>query len=337
MKHLGRIAALIGFLAAIWLFWHDNPQAIFALMRTAGIGLVLAALAHVPAMLANAKDWQTLIYDPRRPGLGGMLHLVWIRESVNGMLPVARIGGEVASFRLMRLRGMDTSAITASLIVDTQLTLISQLMFTLVGIGYLLTHAASNTLRLAGNLAWGVVALAPVLVLFALVQHVKPFERLARLLNRVTSGKLARSIGQSAQIDGAIKAIWQHRGVVLRYLFVWQTLQCLATALELWIALYFLKSRVTIAQAFVFESLLQAISSAAFFVPGNLGVQEASFVLIGSAFGLSPTASLALAGSRRVRDLLIFGPGLIAWQIAESRGKKAPASSGTDGPAKEKP
>ncbi len=337
MKHLGRIAALIGFFAAIWLFWRDNPTAIFALMRTAGVGLLLAALPHVLAMLANAKDWQTLIFDAKRPSLGGMLHLVWLRESVNCMLPVARIGGEIVSFRLMRQRGMDASTSTASLIVDTQLTLISQLMFTLVGIGYLLTHAASNTLHLAGDLAWGVVALAPVLVLFALVQHVKPFERVARLLNRVTSGKLAKKIGQSAQIDQAIKAIWQHRGVVLRYLFVWQTLQCLATALELWIALYFLKSKIGLGQAFVFESLLQAISSAAFFVPGNLGVQEASFVLIGGAFGLSPAACLALAGSRRVRDLLVFGPGLIAWQITESRAKQASQGPREDGQSKEKP
>jgi hypothetical protein len=72
-------------------------------------------------------------------------------------------------------------------------------------------------------------------------------------------------------------------------------------------------------------------------VPGNLGVQEASFVLIGGAFGLSPAASLALAGSRRVRDLLVFGPGLIAWQLAESRAKRAPSPPGKDEPAKEKP
>jgi glycosyltransferase 2 family protein len=130
-----------------------------------------------------------------------MLHLVWIRESVNSMLPVARIGGEIVSFRLMRRWGVGASTAAASLVVDMQLTLISQMMFTLVGIGFLLTHAASNTLRLAGDLAWGVVALTPVLVLFALVQHASPFERLTRLLNRMTSGQLAALVGQSAQID----------------------------------------------------------------------------------------------------------------------------------------
>jgi glycosyltransferase 2 family protein len=318
MKNLGRVAALVGFIAAIWLVWHSNPGTVFSLMRTAGAGLLLAGLVHVLPMLANAKDWQTLILDPKRPSLSGMLHLVWIRESVNSMLPVARVGGEIISFRLMRRRGLGAPIATASLVVDMQLTLISQMMFALVGVGFLLTHAASSGLRLAGDVAWGVVALTPVLVLFALVQHASPFERLARLLNRMTSGHFTALVGESAQIDQTIKSIWRQRGVVLRYLFFWQTLQNLATSIEILLALRFMHVEVSITEAFVIESLIQAISSMAFFVPSGLGVQEGGFVLIGGALGLDPATSLALAGARRIRDLLIFTPGLVAWQLAES-------------------
>jgi putative membrane protein len=318
MKNLGRVAALLGFLVAAWLVWRSNPGAVFTLIRTAGTGLLLAGLVHVLPMLANAKDWQTLIIDENRPRLSRMLHMVWIRESVNSMLPVARIGGEIVSFRLMRRWGLGASVATGSLVVDMQLTLISQMMFALVGIGFLLTHSASNSLRLAGDLAWGVGALTPVLVLFALVQHAKPFERLTRMLNRVTSGHFTALVGESAQIDEAIKMIWRHRGVVLRYLFFWQTLQNLATSLEILLALHFMGTRVSLAEAFVIESLIQAVSSAAFFVPGGLGVQEGGFVLIGGALGIDPATSLALAGARRIRDLLIFTPGLVAWQVAES-------------------
>ena len=321
MKHLGRVAALVGLLAALWLIWNDNPVAVLALMRTAGLGLVLAGLVHVLPMLANARDWQTLIRGAHRPSFFAMLRLVWIRESVNSLLPVARIGGEIVSFRLMRRWQVRSSTAVASLIVDMQLTLISQLLFTMVGIGFLLAHAQSNALRLADDLAWGVVALTPLLVLFALVQHANPFERLTRVLNRVTSGQLAALAGRSVHIDRAIKLVWRRRGVVLRYLFWWQPLQCFATALEIWVALYFLGARVSFIEAVVIESLIQALSSAAFFVPGGLGVQEGGFILIGGALGLDPATCLALAGARRIRDLLIFVPGLFAWQIAESSGE----------------
>jgi uncharacterized membrane protein YbhN (UPF0104 family) len=132
---------------------------------------------------------------------------------------------------------------------------------------------------------------------------------------------LTALVGTSAQIDQSIKAIWRRGGVVFRYLFLWQTLQNFATSLEIWLALYFLGARVTLTEAFVIESLIQAVSSAAFFVPGGLGVQEGGFILIGGALGLGPATCLALAGARRIRDLLVFAPGLVAWQVAESSAK----------------
>jgi putative membrane protein len=332
MKNLGRAAALAGLLAAAWLFWRDNPRAVFSLMRTAGAGLALAGLMHVLPMLANAKDWQTLFLGAGRPRMARMLHIVWIRESINSMLPVARIGGEIESFRLLRRDGVEAPEVVASLVVDMQLTLISQLMFALVGVGFLLSQAASGALRLAGELAWGIVALAPILALFALVQHANPFGRITRLLNRATSGKLTALLGGSARIDETIKLMWRRRGVVIRYLLLWQTLQNFATSLEIWAALHFLGSRVGLLEAFVIESLIQAVSSAAFFVPGGLGVQEGAFVLIGGALGIDTQTSLALAGARRIRDLLIFVPGLLAWQVAESSAKEtADAARGSPG------
>jgi putative membrane protein len=327
MKHFGRVAALAGLIASLWLVWNDNPGAVLDALRTAGAGLLLAALAHVLPMVVNAYEWRTLIRRVHRPSLLTMLHLVWVRESVNCMLPVARIGGEVVSYRMLRARRVRPPMAAASLIVDMQLTVISQLLFTMVGIGFLLAHAQSSAARFAGQLAWGVVVLTPLLVLFALVQHASPFERITRALNRITSGKLAALSGQSAQIDQSIKLIWRRRGVVLRYLFFWQPLQCVLTSLEIWLALYFLGAQVSLVEAVVIESLIQAVSSAAFFVPGGLGVQEGGFVLIGGALGLDPSICLALAGARRIRDLLIFIPGLLAWQFAESSNRPAAPDS----------
>jgi putative membrane protein len=319
-RYLGGAAALAGLITAGWLVAHENPGAVIALMRTAGWGLSIAAIAHVLPMIANSRDWQTLVRGANRPSLGKMLHLVWIRESVNSMLPVARIGGEVVSFRLMARSGLRPSTAAASIIVDMQLTVISQLVFTLAGIGYLVAQSSSNLLRLAAELGLGTAVLAPFLILFALVQHASPFERMARLINSICGGQLAALVGQSGRIDQSIKLIWRRRGVILRYVFFWQPAQCLLTALELWLALYFLGVTVAFQKAIVLELLIQAVSSAAFFVPGALGVQEGGFVLIGGALGLDPATSLALAGSRRIRDLIVFLPGLVAWQVAESTG-----------------
>jgi len=45
-------------------------------------------------------------------------------------------------------------------------------------------------------------------------------------------------------------------------------------------------------------------------------------MLIGGALGLDPSTCLALAGARRIRDLVMYLPGLVAWQLAESSGRR---------------
>jgi len=269
-------------------------------------------------MLAGACDWRLLIKDPNRPGVISMLRLVWIRESVNNLLPVGRIGGEIVSFRLMRLLGINAVTAVASLVVDLQLAIISQVLFTLVGVGFLIVHFGSPAHRLAGDLIVGIAALTPFLIIFSVIQHAKPFERLTHLLNSVMGGKLTALISDSTRVDSEIKSIWGRPNVVSRFVFFWQPILFLTTSLEIWVAIYFLGARLSFMDAVMLESLIQAASSAAFFVPAGLGVQEGSFIVVGAALGLDPTTCLALAGSRRIRDLLVFLPGLLAWHFGES-------------------
>ena len=65
------------------------------------------------------------------------------------------------------------------------------------------------------------------------------------------------------------------------------------------------------------ESLSAAVGSAAFLIPGALGVKEGGIMVIGNFIGISPEVALALALVKRVRELLIGIPGLITWLVAE--------------------
>jgi len=48
-------------------------------------------------------------------------------------------------------------------------------------------------------------------------------------------------------------------------------------------------------------------------------VQEGGFIVLGAAVGLDGGAALALATARRLREVVVFFPGLVAWHWAESR------------------
>ena len=64
---------------------------------------------------------------------------------------------------------------------------------------------------------------------------------------------------------------------------------------------------------------IEGVSYGAFIVPGAIGVQEGGFLFTGGLIGLSPELALALALARRARDIIVFVPALLFWQIAAGR------------------
>ena len=313
MKHAGKALAVAGLALAIWLFLREDPRTIFVPLRDAGIALVAASLMHVLPMALNARGWQVLLPGAGRPNLGAMVRIVWIRESVNGLLPVARIGGEIVSFRLMRKIGVRKAPAAASLVVDTGLCLLSQFAFALLGVGLLATY---HTGDLVLQLGTGLVIAAPVVAMFILGQYARPFERAAGLINRLAAGRLDGVIAHSARFDRAVRAMYRRRGAVFRS-FLWQFRGFMAGALEIWVALLILGHPVGPTESLAIEAVIMAVSSAGFLVPGAIGIQEGGFLLIGGVIGLDPPIALALAAARRLRDCVIFFPGLLAWHVAD--------------------
>ncbi|MBK1656977.1 lysylphosphatidylglycerol synthase domain-containing protein [Paracraurococcus ruber] len=315
MSRLGPLLALGGLLLAVLLLAQQDFSEVGALLAAAGIGLVLAALAHIPSMALNGHAWRLLLPRARRPGLGAMTTNVWIRESVNGLLPVARVGGEIASYRLLRGEGVAVAPAAASLMVDMAISILSQLLFALLGLALLAWAGA--------GIGWGGIALAMLCGLalaggFVLAQRADLLSRLARVLNAVAAGRFPAVQAHSARIDRMTRRLWRVRGAILGC-FLWQLAGWMAGALEIWVALWFLGHPVGLAEALAIEALIQAVSSAAFLVPGALGLQEAGFLGLGMLLGLPAEVAAALAIARRIRDLVIFLPGLLAWVWAERR------------------
>ncbi len=320
MSRLGLFLALGGLAGAVLLLAQQDMTEVGALLGTAGFGLVLASLAHVPSMVLNAQGWRVLLPRRGRPSLAGMTANVWIRESVNGLLPVARVGGEVASYRLLRSGGTGVAPAASSLMVDMAISVLSQLAFALLGLAMLAWAGA--------GVGWGGLAMAMLCGFglaggFILAQRADLFGRVAAVLNRVGAGRFTAFAAHSRTIDRMTRRLWQARRAILAC-FLWQLAGWMAGSLEIWLALHFLGSPVSLAEALAIEAMIQAVSSAAFLIPGALGLQEAGFLGIGLLLGLSPEMATALAIARRIRDMVVFLPGLLGWVWAERRIAAAP-------------
>jgi putative membrane protein len=289
-------------------------------MMAIGWGLAAITLFHfVPMMLANLS-WRELLPRESRPGALALLWIRWIRESINTLLPVAQLGGDLVCARLVYLRGVPAVSAIASMVVDLTVSVLTQLVFVALGLALLLTHSLEPAVV---TVVWGVAAgmgvLLAAMAAFMLVQRIGMFDIAIRIGGGLLgSSALARLNAKAAGIDGAIRALYRDKRAFW-IAMAWRLADWIAGAGEIWLVMYFLGKPVSVAEALILESLGTGVRSAAFLVPGAIGILEASFIVFGGLFGISAADSLALALAKRVRELLLGLPGLLAWQLAEGR------------------
>lgn len=316
MNRLGLVLALAGFGLACWVIWQQDFSEVWQLLSAAGFGLLLAAFTHIPSMILNAHAWAMLMPGHGRPGLAGMVFQVWVRESVNSLLPVGRVGGELVCYRLLRRQGVRAAPAAGGLIADVALSLVSQLLFALLGLGLLALGGATLGwgALIAGLLAGFVLAGGMIMVLRASL-----LGRAIAAINALAKDRLSGMAEGARRLDTYLRRLWARPRAAL-LCTAWQFAAWVVGGLEIWVACRVLGVEISLADALMIEALIQALASAAFIVPGALGVQEAGFVGLAVLAGLDPSLGAALAVTRRIRDLVLYLPGLLAWAWAERRG-----------------
>ena len=315
------LLGLAGLIGATALFIWQGLDPVLTAFAAAGYGIIWVALSHFASMLLNARAWQILLPERNRPSTIFFLWAVWLRESVNGLLPVARVGGEIVTAHLLIKRGLTGSTSVASLIVDVTITLVSQLVFTLIGISFLVTQ--HNKHAYLQSLVAGIIISLPVIILFFTIQKKGLFSLLLGFSKKLFGDKFEHMVSSATALDLKVRRFYKRRQAVL-VCFVWQLAGWIAGAGEIWLSLYVLNHPVPFTNAVITESIIQALSSSAFVVPGALGVQEGGFMIVGGILGLTHETALALALMRRARDITVFVPALAIWQIG--LGKKLSAS-----------
>lgn len=309
VAYLGTAAGLALFTA---LIAYEGVGEVAAALATAGTGLVLVALFHLVPLVTNALGWRALLAPPRPP-LATLVWARWIAESVNGLLPVAQIGGNVVRAGLIARRGVASPQAGASVVVDITLNVLTQIVFTFLGLCLLLAQMGQG--RLAWPVTIGMTIMGALLGGFYWAQRGGLFGGTARWMALI-SGRVrgAAVVDDARALDAAVARLYRERRALLATA-CWHLVSWIVGAGEVWLALQFLGHAVPLTTALLLESLGQAIRTAAFLVPAALGVQEGGYLLLGAFFGIPSEIAIACALAKRARELLLGLPGLVAWQV----------------------
>jgi putative membrane protein len=300
-----------------WLLKSYGIRRIADLIGHAGWFGILGVVAfHGTQVLCSALGWRVIAgrAAPREP-LRTYFVLRWIREAVNNLLPFAQIGGEVVAWRLLRQRGAKLATAVAGMVADLSLEMVTQVVFTLVGIALLMLSGENS--GIAAAFIVGLLGASVLMVALFASLRLGMAEFIERALLR-----LGRWMGWAgaAHVEGLNRALlgcYRQPGRVAQS-GLWHMLSWLLGGVEVCLALHFLGSDVPIAAGLVIESLGQAAKAAGFAVPGALGIQEGGYIIVCGAFGLSPELAIALSLVKRLREAVLGIPALIVWQHFET-------------------
>jgi len=323
MKAHGKIRItiyLLGFAGAALftlLLVRQGVPAIGAALRTAGWGIALVALFHLLPIFLDAIAWWVLFPRAQRPPWPSLYWMRWIGESISNLLPLLMIGGDLFRARLAAIRGTPVALAAGSVIVDVTLGVVTQILFTLLGLACLV-HATGATDMIRPTLIGTVLGIAAI-VGFYVAQRLGMFRFVSVIITRlVRSEEWSSLVQRGEELDQTVRELYGRRGSVL--LCCASTIVSLVVSSgEIWIALWALGAHPTLLNALILQSMAMTVRNGAFAVPGQLGVQELGYLVIGKLLGIPDVTAFAISLIARFRDLAVGIPGLIAWQVIEGK------------------
>jgi putative membrane protein len=303
MKMATRVAFVLGLVALVFFVVRNDIQSIIKLLGQAGWLLLCLVPLHCLPLGLDVLGWRTLI--PERVELATLFTIAAVREAINRLLPVANVGGEVVGARLLVRRGVSYPVAIGSILVETILNILAQVVFLVLGLACLL-HVTGG-FELTGVV---VTAVAGATIIVASMFWILRSGLFFRGVHRLAG----KTIDSLAEVDSVTRKLTAQHGRLAKSV-AWQLSGLVSGAAETWLVLRWLGHGASVEGALALESFTLAARSVFFIVPAGLGVQEAGLAGVGALLGLGSDVAVALSLAKRAREILFGLPALAAWQV----------------------
>lgn len=308
---------LVGISILAWLLVGEGIDDIFSVFSLVGFSIFWVATYRIIPIIIDAFGWRQLFKKDNRPRFADFAKSRWLAESVNTLLPVGQVGGHYLRARIIGKNSKAGTEAGATVMVDFTIGLWTQIVFTILGLVLLLQQTGQQ--KSALGILIGVVVAFFLVSGFFFSQKAGMFGFIAYSANFLLRKKKSTDLLDNARnLDQKITQIYKRRSKLFTCL-VWRLAGWITKSGENWLFLYFAGVPITMQNAIILESISTAFRSAAFFIPGGLGVQDGGLLFIGGLLGLGPDNILALALAKRFRELAVGVPGLLWWLKVESR------------------
>jgi len=315
MRSFALFAGIFGLAILTGLTIYYGFGSVIAAIASSRWATVLVIVVRAGILVAAGVGWWFLV-PAVRCGPYAFVLLRFVREAINSLFPLAVVGGDVIGARLLAQFGVVTSLAVASVLIDLFIQVVCLFFFVLAGVGIILGLVGHDQVT---STAFILLAIAvPAVTGFFLALNFGAFEPLVRRFVAFGEKRKWGAFAHVVDLGGRLQQVWRnHRG--LSESFVVHLAAVFLGATEVWIALAFMGHPVSLMEAVAIESLGQGSRSAAFILPGGLGVQDGALIAVCAIFGVPAEVALAMALIKRVPDLILGAPALLGWQALEGR------------------
>ncbi len=310
---------------------------LYATIQGVGVGNILESLSGLQWKLLPLLvfypiifAWDTLGWGfsfpqglPKRVPFHDLYFIRIIGETMNAVIPfAASLGGEPIKAELLKRRyDIPLADGLASILIVHTTFWVSLNVFVIGGI-----VATLRTMPLTPVL-WNsvlifLVTLGLVAVLLIIGLHLGIFKQVHALGNKWKWWGLSGDRGQRfLKLDQDIRTFYTADPKRFFLSTFFNFLGWFTGTFEVYYIGNLLGMNIGLAEAWLFEALIQVLRIVTFFIPSSIGAQEGGIVLIFSQFGFATPVSLAFALVRRLREIVWIGFGLFLWSLIEDKPK----------------
>jgi hypothetical protein len=150
----------IGVALAVAVLRSTDFTALRLVASRVGSVAVVVVMIQLGVVTVTGLAWASLLARKRRPNLGVLVGLRFIREALNVMLPFSAAGGDVIGGRLLTRWTVPSARAAASILADLTVQFFAQLLFAALGIVVLALDGKPPAVILWASAGLGMGALA---------------------------------------------------------------------------------------------------------------------------------------------------------------------------------
>ncbi len=317
MKILEKFKVIIflslGIFIFVWVYdFFAGPESLQLVLNNKE-KLILLVLAHIPTLYFDSLAWVILI-SHKKLSLFWAFIITWVAQTSGKFLPTGNITGEFVRIYLGIKKGLTTTEASSTVFADLVLATFSLFIISAFSLSFILS-ANMDILYHNYNLylyfSLFLIFVACLFFYWGVRKRILKF--CLRNSFRVFKFSFKKKIILNLlKLDFSLFKLSSQKVTVLKALLA-RLLGWIGGAFEIYVFLWIIGYDASLMDVILLESFASIIRAIAFFIPAGLGVQELAFVLVGEYVGLTGSIAFSLAIGRRLREVMVGVPAIVAW------------------------